>query len=156
MDGRPVRRTADVRANECGDRRCEVQSAAPAGAPQKIGPPMNRRHFVLGLLPWLTSATAETPKLKIALKNGSPLEQRKKDQIERLAGRHDLKKWTITTDIIIEQGVQPHSSPVLTLNGRFIDNDELALSQYVHEQGHWLLMERYRPHMNDLFRDLKR
>src|SRR5439155_26050565 len=80
------------------------------------------------------AAGAQTPKLKVTLKNGAALEQRKKDQIERLAGQYDLKKWTLTREVIIEQGVQPHSTPVLTLNGRFLDNDDLALAQYVHEQ----------------------
>jgi hypothetical protein len=104
----------------------------------------------------LVSAVADTPKLKIHLKNGTPVEERKKEQIERLAKQYDLKKWTITRDIIIEQGVRPHSSPVLTLNGRWPDDDDLALSQYVHEQAHWVLMERHRGQMMDLYRDLKR
>src|SRR5439155_16429116 len=41
-----------------------------------------------------------------------------------------------TRDILIEQGATAHSMPVLTLNGRFLDDDDRALSQYVHEQGH--------------------
>ena len=52
--------------------------------------------------------------------------------------------------------MRPHASPVLTLNGRFLDNDDRALSMYVHEQGHWLLSERYRAHMGGLYGDLKR
>jgi hypothetical protein len=109
-----------------------------------------------GLLAVLVPAAAETPKLNIRTKNGSPIEEQKKQQIERLAKQYDLKKLTITRDIIIEQGVRPHSSPVLTLNGRFLDNDDLALSVYIHEQGHWLLMERHGAHINDLYNDLKR
>jgi hypothetical protein len=101
-------------------------------------------------------AAADTPKLNIKTKNGIALEEQKKQQIERLAKQYDLKKLTITRDIIIEQGVRPHSSPVLTLNGRFLDNDDLALSVYAHEQGHWLLMERHRAHIRDLYNDLKR
>jgi len=104
----------------------------------------------------LAPALADTPKLNIRLKNGTPIEERKKEQIERLAKQYDLKKWTITRDIIIEQGVRPHSSPVLTLNGRWPDDDDLALSQYLHEQAHWVLMERHRGQMNDLYHDLKR
>jgi hypothetical protein len=97
---------------------------------------------------------AATPKLNIKLKNGSEIEQRKRDQIERLAQQYDLKKFTKTRDIIIEQGARPHSSPVLTLNGRFPDNDDLALAVYIHEQGHWVLMGRL-PRMNrELLADL--
>jgi hypothetical protein len=103
----------------------------------------------------LVPALAETPKLHIRLKNGTPIEERKKEQIERLAKQYDLKKWTITRDLLIEQGVRPHSSPVLTLNGRWSDDDDLALSMYLHEQAHWVLMERHRGRMIDLYRDLK-
>jgi hypothetical protein len=108
------------------------------------------------LLAMFAPALADTPKLHIRLKNGTPIEERKKEQIERLATQYDLKKWTITRDILIEQGVRPHSSPVLTLNGRWPDEDDLALSMYLHEQAHWVLMERHRGQMIDLYRDLKR
>jgi hypothetical protein len=99
---------------------------------------------------------AETPKLNIRTKNGLPGEQQRKEQMERLARQYDLSKYTITRDIIIERGAMNHSSPVLTLNLRFLDNDDLALSAYVHEQGHWYLMERHRPGNPQLFEDLQR
>jgi len=67
-----------------------------------------------------------------------------------------LKKYTITRDIVIERGAMNHSYPVLTLNLRFLDNDDLALSAYVHEQGHWVLMERHRADNPALFEDLQR
>jgi hypothetical protein len=99
-------------------------------------------------------AFAQTPSLKLTLKTNSPLEQRKKEQIERLAATYNLKKYTLTRDIVIEQGAIAHSKPVLTLNGRFLENDDRALSQYVHEQGHWVLGDRHRRDLGDLFRDL--
>lgn len=102
------------------------------------------------------TATGETPKLKIETRNGSPREERKKEQIERLAKEYDLKKVTITRHIIIEQGVRPHSSPVLTMNAMFPDNDDLTLGTYVHEQGHWLLMQRGRERNRELLNDLLR
>lgn len=107
------------------------------------------------LLAWATAATAQTPPLKFTLKNGNAIEQRKRQQLERLAQQNDLKKFTITREIIIEQGVRPHSSPVLTLNGSFPDNDDQAISIYLHEQAHWNLMERHRGEMGGLYRDLK-
>jgi hypothetical protein len=117
---------------------------------------MKRR--VLALTPALcvlfaVGVPAETPRLTITLKTNSPLEQRKKAQIESLAARYDLKKFTITRDIQIEQGAVAHSKPVLTLNGRFLDNDDRALSQYVHEQGHWVL-GRDPGELRGLFADL--
>ena len=99
---------------------------------------------------------AETPKLNIRTKNGGPGEEQRKQQMERLARQYDLSKYTITRDIIIERGAINHSSPVLTLNLRFLDNDDLSLSAYVHEQGHWYLMERHRPGNPQLFEDLQR
>jgi hypothetical protein len=99
---------------------------------------------------------AETPQLNIRTKNRLPGEEQRKLQMERLAKQYDLSKYTVTRDIIIERGAMNHSSPVLTLNLRFLDNDDLALSAYLHEQGHWYLMERHRPENPELFQDLQR
>ena len=93
-------------------------------------------------------AFAQTPSLKIKTKHhDDPGEEQGKLQVMRLAQQYNLKKYTITRDILIERGVIPHSKPTLTLNLRFLDNDDLALSSYVHEQGHWVLTERG-PRMN--------
>ena len=97
---------------------------------------------------------AETPKLNIRTKNGFPREEERKQQMERLAKQYDLSRYTITRDVIIERGAMNHSSPVLTLNLRFLDNDDLALSAYVHEQGHWVMMERHRADGPRIFEDL--
>src|ERR1700745_2684692 len=101
-------------------------------------------------------AHAQTPKLNIKTKHSFPMEEQRKEQMERLASQYDLKKFTITRDILIERGAMNHSYPVLTLNLRFLDNDDLALSAYVHEQGHWVLMERHRADNPALFEDLHR
>ncbi len=99
---------------------------------------------------------AQTPKLNIKTRHGFPVEEQRKQQMERLARQYDLKKYTITRDIMIERGAMNHSYPVLTLNLRFLENDDLALSAYVHEQGHWVLMERHRADNPSLFEDLQR
>jgi hypothetical protein len=101
-------------------------------------------------------ASAQTPKLNIQTKHGYPMEGQRKEQMERLAKQYDLKKYTITRDILIERGAMNHSYPVLTLNLRFLDNDDLALSAYVHEQGHWVLMERHRADNPALLEDPQR
>jgi hypothetical protein len=101
-------------------------------------------------------AEAQTPKLKIKTKKGLPQEEQRKEQMERLAKQYDLKKYTITRDILIERGAMNHSHPTLTLNLRFLDNDDLALSAYVHEQAHWLLTDRFRMDNPALFEDLHR
>jgi len=88
---------------------------------------------------------AQTPKLNIRLEHNSSDEFIRRAQIERLAAKYDLKKYTVTRDIVIDQFAINHSGPVLTLNlRRFINNDDRALSVYLHEQAHRLLMERYR------------
>jgi hypothetical protein len=101
-------------------------------------------------------ARAQTPKLNIKTKHGLPMEEQRKRQMERLGSQYDLKKFTVTRDILIDRGAINHSYPVLTLNLRFLDNDDLALSAYVHEQGHWVLVERHRSDNPALFEDLRR
>jgi hypothetical protein len=101
-------------------------------------------------------ASAQTPKLNIKTKNGLPKEEQRKEQMERLAKQYDLKKYTITRDILIERGAMNHSHPTLTLNLGFLDNDDLALSAYVHEQAHWVLTDRNRFDKPSLFEDLHR
>ena len=100
------------------------------------------RYFLIAILLLPVFAQAKTPTLNITLKHNSPGEQQRKQQIERLADKYDLAKYTITRDIVIDQQAMNHSAPVLTQNLRFLDNDDRALSAYVHEQAHWLLMER--------------
>lgn len=102
------------------------------------------------------SGSAQTPRLKIKTKHHDPQEEAKEQQIERLAQQYDLKKYTLTRDILIERGVISHSHPTLTLNLRFLDNDDLALSAYVHEQGHWVLTDRGPRRNGPLFDDLTR
>jgi hypothetical protein len=110
--------------------------------------------IVMGLC--VCVAGAETPKLNIKTKHGLPGEEQRKEQMERLAKEYDLSKYTITRDIEIDRGAMNHSSPTLTLNLRFLDNDDLALSAYVHEQGHWILMTRNRFDNPQLLADLER
>jgi hypothetical protein len=114
------------------------------------------RSLTLAVMVLLASELyAQTPALNIRTKNGSVAEERRKQQMERLARQYDLSKYTITRDIVIERGAINHSSPILTLNLRFLDNDDLALSAYLHEQSHWYLMERHRPGNPQLFEDLQ-
>jgi hypothetical protein len=100
------------------------------------------------------STFAKTPKLNITLKHDSEGEQKRKEQIEHLANVYDLAKYTITRDIVIDQQAMNHSTPVLTQNLRFLDNDDRALSAYVHEQAHWLLMERHRGQARQMLPEL--
>jgi len=116
-----------------------------------------KKILIIGAVLFLAlGASAQTPKLNIQTKNGLPQEEQRKEQLERLAKQYDLKKYTITRDILIERGAMNHSHPTLTLNLRFLDNDDLALSAYVHEQAHWVLTDRNRFDNPSLFEDLRR
>jgi len=114
------------------------------------------RTLLISILLLSALALAKTPKLNITLAHGTPLEQKRKQQIERLAEKYDLEKYTITRDIVVDQQAINHSAPVLTQNLRFLDNDDRALSAYVHEQAHWVLMTRHRGEVRDMLQDLKR
>jgi hypothetical protein len=113
---------------------------------------MKRIVLIILLIPIF--AFAQTPKLNIRLQHYYPREQLRKQQIERLAEQYDLSKYTITRDIVIDQDAINHSSPVLTLNLRFLDNEDRALSVYVHEQAHWVMMTRHRHHSREMLAEL--
>lgn len=110
---------------------------------------------VFGLLAAAQTPAAQTSAVSIELANNSPNEQKAKEQLERLLKEYDMTRWIFTKRIRIEQRVQPHSHPVLTLNTRSIDNDRRALTNFVHEQIHWFLAGRPRE-TNDAIRDVKR
>ncbi len=55
-----------------------------------------------GLLAALPAA--QTPKLNIRTAHHGPMEEQRRDQMLRLAAQYDLKKYTITRDLVIEHG----------------------------------------------------
>ena len=82
------------------------------------------------------------PDITIKLVHNSDLERQTQVQFERILKTHDTSRWIFTKDVAIETGVIPHSHPVLTLNSRHLDNDDLLLSTFLHEQIHWFLAGR--------------
>jgi hypothetical protein len=114
------------------------------------------KRFLIAILLLYIPVQAKTPHLNISLAHGTQGEQQRKEQIERLAAKYDLEKYTITRDIIIDQQAMNHSAPILTQNLRFLDNDDRALSAYVHEQAHWVLMTRHRGEVRGMLEDLRR
>lgn len=112
--------------------------------------------FLLAILlvPLLTQT--KTPKLDITLQHNSSEEHQQRALIDRLARQYDLSKYTITQKIVIDEQAINHSSPVLTLNLRFVKNDDRALSIFIHEQAHWLLMKNYRPRAPEMLAELQR
>ena len=78
--------------------------------------------------------------INISCKNSSPKEQTVKKILEEIIPSYP-EKYIFTKDILIEEGVIPHSHPVLTLNTKdaYLQNTDILLSTLIHEQIHWLL-----------------
>ena len=85
---------------------------------------------------------ADTPPIAIELAKNTPREQLTKQTLEQLLSSYDLKKYTFTRKVVIEQGVINHAFPTLTLNAAFADSPDQLLSTFVHEQLHWHLRNR--------------
>ena len=77
--------------------------------------------------------------ITIKLAHGTNNEQKTKTQLQRLLTTYNLKKYTFTANVIIDEKAIPHSHPVLTLHTRHLNSDDELLSTYVHEQLHWYL-----------------
>lgn len=78
----------------------------------------------------------ETPPT-IALASIDPREEEAREQLLRLLERYDLQRWQFTDVVQIDRLAIPHSTPVITLNTRYLDSDDRALAVYLHEQLHW-------------------
>ena len=97
--------------------------------------------FIFSLL---VAAALASPHIDFQLQQNSEREQKTKVQMERLLETYDLRKWTFTEKVIIDEQSTPHSHPVLTLHTRHLNSDDQLLSTYVHEQLHWWLNARWK------------
>ncbi len=91
--------------------------------------------------PCLAQANGELP-ISIQLHSGTALEERGREQLERLLRTYDLERWLFTRLVVIQSRVIPHSHPILTLNTRYVDDDIAQLATFLHEQHHWFLVDR--------------
>jgi hypothetical protein len=90
---------------------------------------------------WMdVGAPAATVKVDVA--RGTEREEQTKRTLEEVLAAHDLKKYTFTRHVVIEEGAINHAFPVLTLNARFASSPDELLSSYLHEQLHWHLRDR--------------
>jgi hypothetical protein len=83
------------------------------------------------------AATPAQGRPRITATHAAPAEEATRRQLERLLDQYDLSPWRFTDTVEIEEGVIPHSHPVLTLSARHVKDDLLLLSTYIHEQSHW-------------------
>jgi len=86
--------------------------------------------------------SADTPSITIELAKNTPREQLAKQTLEQVLASYDLKKYTFTRKVIIEQGAINHAFPTLTLNAGFAASPDQMLSTFIHEQLHWHLRNR--------------
>jgi len=89
-----------------------------------------------------TVLAVETPPVTIELAHNAPREQLAKQTLEQVLASYNLKKYTFTRKVIIEQGAINHAFPTLTLNAGFAGSPDQMLSTFVHEQLHWHLRNR--------------
>jgi len=80
--------------------------------------------------------------LEIRLVTNNRDEAEARDQLQRLLTTYDLKRWQFTSAVQIEYLTRPHSHPVLTLSTHHLNDDNAALSTYLHEQLHWFSLTR--------------
>ena len=89
------------------------------------------------------TALSTLPEIKLA--NGTVKEQRLREVLSSLFVQYPLSKWQYADVIRIEEGVLPHSHPVLTLSPQtrstnYLTDAERLLGTYIHEQIHWFLL----------------
>ena len=82
---------------------------------------------------------SDSPRIEIDLARGTPREQLAKQTLEQVLASHDLRKYTFTRKVVIEQGATNHAFPILTLNAYFASSPDELLSSFIHEQLHWHL-----------------
>lgn len=102
---------------------------------------MPKRRNLASLTMLMIAAVWPAQELRIDTANGTELEQRGVAQLRRILESWDLGRWTFTDRVTIESFVIPHSHPVLTLNTEHVDEDELQLATFVHENFHWFVMQ---------------
>src|SRR4051812_45219329 len=83
---------------------------------------------------------AQTPGVEIGLSHNTPGEQSEAERLRRVLARFDLTPWVFTRRVLIDERVTPHSHPVLTIGYGDHGDDDLLLSNFVHEQLHWWLV----------------
>ena len=83
--------------------------------------------------------SVDTPSITIELAKNTPREQLTKQTLEQVLASYDLKKYTFTRKVIIEQDAINHAFPTLTINAGFASSPDMLLSTFLHEQLHWHL-----------------
>jgi hypothetical protein len=83
-------------------------------------------------------------KIDVSVKHpGNQAELKTKDQLSRLLAAFDVSPYVFTKSVVIDADApSARSYPVLTLNTRYLKDDELLLSTFIHEQYHWYVIQK--------------
>lgn len=90
--------------------------------------------------------TPDTP-YEITTFSGNEKEKAVAERLKVLVAKYDLEPYVFTKKIQIQEGVIPHSHPVLTL-GVEDDTETKLLATFLHEQMHWYTMLKRNELMN--------
>ncbi|HEX4810979.1 MAG TPA: hypothetical protein VH325_18720 [Bryobacteraceae bacterium] len=90
---------------------------------------------------FVTAALSAVGPITIRLLHNSSREAQTKATLEQVLDSYDLRKYTFTRKVIIEERAINHAFPELTLNTRFANSADELLSSYIHEQLHWYLRD---------------
>lgn len=89
----------------------------------------------------LVARVQAQPRTDTEIAFASDSEPRARDQLRRILSRYDLDSWIFTREVRTRAGAEPHSMPMLTLNADLLDDDEMQLSVFLHEQAHWFVAQ---------------
>lgn len=88
----------------------------------------------------LSVLVAQTTSVEIELSHNTSGEQTEAERLRHVLGQFDLTPWIFTRRVLIDEKTPPHSHPVLTVGYGDHGDDNLLLSNFVHEQLHWWLV----------------
>ena len=78
-------------------------------------------------------------------------------QISRLIEKHEIDDWIFTDVVKIVHGEDARSYPVLQMNTDFLDDDEIQLSIFIHENAHIFIADDEKDEAeNKVIRELRR
>jgi hypothetical protein len=89
---------------------------------------------------WHLPFALKTTGIQIETAHNTPKEQSEATRLQGVLARFDVTPWVFTRRILIDERAIPHSHPVLTVGYGDHDDDNLLLSNFVHEQLHWWLV----------------
>src|SRR5438876_6185329 len=148
MNASPPNTVIPSGANRSRSERCGVEGPVVCMQRQKsrsLHAPIDRRSRSIGLVGMtvigiVASAFAANP-LHIQLARHTPREMQTAQTLKQVLSSYDLKNYTFTREVVIEERAMNHAFPMLTLNARFADSPDELLSSFVHEQLHWYLRD---------------